>query len=191
MISLFFFKMSNEVPICTFYWTFQTNMCKYKLPQLSNGPQPPANRGCTITSASAKIIPPSPPRTEPSPVTCFGIFPDYNSRSINDPDNCSGCRGFRGYPDSWPPRTSGDSRYGPSNTTWKATGQEKQGSDFSYLVEWTLTERCGSSRPRTRKTTIKYTSKWIIQNGISTTTGYTVVDCGRTPPPPPPPPPTS
>lgn len=182
--------MSNEVPICVFYWTFATNMCKYKLPKLSNGPQPPANRGCSILSASAKIIPPSPPRTEPSPVPCAYVgFPDYGSRSISDPNNCSACRGFKGYPDSWPPRNRGDERYGPSNTTWQATGEEKESfEEFSYLVEWTLTEKCGSSRPRTRKTTIKYKAKWIIQNGISTTTGYTVVDCGRTIPPPPPPP---
>lgn len=179
------------MPICIFDWAFETNMCKYKLPRLSSGPRPPANSGCTITSASAKIIPPTPPRTEPSAVACFGVFPDYNSRSISDPNNCSSCRGFRGYPDRWTPSSSGDPRYGPSSTTWQSTGQERNGNDFNYLVEWTLTERCGSSRPKTRKITIQYKAKWIIQHGISTTTGYTVVDCGRRPPTPPPSPPTS
>jgi hypothetical protein len=62
-------------------------------------------------------------------------------------------------------------------------------------VEWTRSIRCKDrygkwGRPRTQKTTIIQSAKWIIQNGISTSTGYTSIDCDDPPPPPPPPPPS-
>jgi hypothetical protein len=188
--------MSNEVSACVFYWTFKSNMCKYKLPTLKSGNPPSVGKNCEVLSSSNKIIPPSPPRTEPSPIPCaYAGFPDYISNFVNDPNLCSNCRGFKGYPNGWPPQIRGDERYGPSNTTWKATGEEKESfEEFTYLVEWTRSIRCKNrsgqwGKPSTQKTTITYKAKWIIQNGIQTTEGYTVVDCGRTPPPPPPPPP--
>jgi hypothetical protein len=184
----------GEISACVFDWSFEHESCQYKLPNLKPGNPPSVGKDCEVLSSSNKIIPPSPPRTEPSPWTCIGWFPEYSYMNINDPDGCSGCRSFPGYPDGWPPRP-GDPRYGPSNTTWKATGEEKDGPEFRYAVEWTRSIRCKDrygkwGRPRTQKTTIIQSAKWIIQNGISTSTGYTSIDCDDPPPPPPPPPPS-
>lgn len=173
--------------LCTFYWSFEFPMCKYKHPAVSSGAEPPVPNGCVILSSSHKITLPDLPRSEPSPLPCtYARFKEFTTRTINDPDGCFECDGFVGYPPSWPQRIMSDPRYGKigdQNETWRATGEERESfQKLRYTVTWTRTLRCRNSSgqlgaPRTQKTTIAYSANWIIVGGVSKISGSTSVDC--------------
>jgi len=174
--------MTSTTSICTFSWTFKYLACKYKIPTLTAGSPPPVYKDCELLSSSFKIIPPTPPRTDASPVACFGAVSDKpTTRSISDSKGCSNCPGFPGYPPSWPPPSKSDSRYGSSSESWTGDGSQGQGAEFSYQVEWTRKVRCkigsGWGAPKEEKMTIVKTGRWIIQGGTTTVRGSTSFIC--------------
>jgi hypothetical protein len=186
---------------CTFKWSYSQPACRYKIPELKPGPYPEVRDSCEIFSATPTIIPPSPPRTEASPVSCFAI-PNTDlsegqdwKEEVSDSNGCAGCDGFGGYPDGWPPSSKEDMRKkyggGGGDPEFKAE-REVKGEEFTYTVKWDVSVKCkpeygDSSKKENESYETQMTENWIMEIGRTTVKGSTTVECnerkGQKPPP--------